>query len=661
MSNLNPEEDVEETVPDSLLTITWPSVPVIQSDQTASTSKGDAELVWHGIDEPLAIRDAAIPEPLLYSSGGAPSTPEASCLDTTLSAQKSDDEDEMELGYWPQYANLSPSQRDSYIDWLATGREKPLTDYGYLFLFFFGLERRMLVDGEDAEPIIRELLKLRKRYSTSDAFFNTATHFIAFVFATVNIKRIRKIWFERLYVRPENELHEDSLVVALTWLHKHKNPLPGAIAYQIALKDVRCRDSVVIQKAGPEFRRLFLEHYESKFPDGVMLQTTSQMRVFAYRPLNPSLQGWRANETLQTIELPDILGASDQFMPLVEMWNECIETLRPTISSEDVNDWDEWKSLLSSCSDERGEAATTIKNIVETFGIEPAFRSSLSMEQSLELQDNACIAGISIEPSPDAIFRPYRTDDIVAVVPIHGQPDFDTENLYLAAALMLQLGIGMAAADAKIEGIELLHLPAIANAQFHFGDDDRKRITAWGNLLLARPPKTLPISLRLPRELRSNELNALGKFLIGIAASNGVVEPSELHAIESAFRAFGLSNERLKSSLLRLDIDYTTTTPPENQMVDQGKLNDFLAGLGTVAGTIGAAYRRIRTARKDRGISPKSPDTSPEPGTGTYSIDSAFDLSSQHANYHEDSAGTRYTLRTASNDADRLASTPKKT
>jgi uncharacterized tellurite resistance protein B-like protein len=646
------EEDLDETSPPSLLTITWPSIPVIQSDPTASTVVGEAELVWNAKDESITIDDRAIAEPLLYTSNDAASIPEASCINTDLSLEKTDPAEDPELGYWPQYANLSPAQRNHYVEWLASGRQNPLTDYGYLFLFFFGLERRMLLDGGDAEPILRELLKLRKRYADSDAFYNTSTHFMAFVFATVNIRRIRRRWFDRLYVRPETELHEDSLVVALTWLYERKEPMLGAIAFQVALKDTRCSDSVVVRKAGPAFRALFLERYEAAFPEGMLLKITEQKRAFAYRPVNPTLQGWRTNQTLQSIHLADVLGASDQFTPLVEIWNECITTLRPKISTQDASDWDEWKSLLSSNSDKRGDVCTTVENILTTFDIKPAYRTSLSMEQSLDLIVNANAAGISIEPLPDAIFRPYRKDDVVAIVPINGQPDLDAENLYLAAALLLGLGIGMAAVDSEIDELELLHLPAIANARFHFGDDDRKRITAYGNLLLEQPPKLVPIAKRLSRDLKKQECLQLAEFLIGITASNAVVEPAELEAIAAVYRAFGLPEKQMKASLNRLGIEITTKREPGPRTIDQDTLNTYLAGLGTVAATIGDAYRRIRRERKRHGSPKKTKNKFPAPGTTTLSLDAEFHLSNQHANYDDDTTDANYRLRTAPDEFD---------
>ena len=50
------------------------------------------------------------------------------------------------MGYWPSYSEISADARGAYISWLAQGKNDPNADLGYVFLFFYGLERRILID-----------------------------------------------------------------------------------------------------------------------------------------------------------------------------------------------------------------------------------------------------------------------------------------------------------------------------------------------------------------------------------------------------------------------------------------------------------------------------------------------------------------------------------
>ena len=53
------------------------------------------------------------------------------------------------MPYWPNYRAIDSRVRASYLDWLAGGRDDPRIGPGYVFLFFYGIERRFFVDNPD--------------------------------------------------------------------------------------------------------------------------------------------------------------------------------------------------------------------------------------------------------------------------------------------------------------------------------------------------------------------------------------------------------------------------------------------------------------------------------------------------------------------------------
>ena len=50
------------------------------------------------------------------------------------------------MPYWPGYSDISPQCRATYLGWLARGRADASYNPGYMFLYFYGLERRFFVD-----------------------------------------------------------------------------------------------------------------------------------------------------------------------------------------------------------------------------------------------------------------------------------------------------------------------------------------------------------------------------------------------------------------------------------------------------------------------------------------------------------------------------------
>jgi hypothetical protein len=80
-------------------------------------------------------------------------------------------------GYYPSYIGLSPEQRYVYLNWLQDITQE--IDVGYMFLFYYGLERRLLIGPfEKAFDMIVRLRKLTKNdsflnYSGNALFYST--------------------------------------------------------------------------------------------------------------------------------------------------------------------------------------------------------------------------------------------------------------------------------------------------------------------------------------------------------------------------------------------------------------------------------------------------------------------------------------------------------
>ena len=75
----------------------------------------------------------------------------------------------------PSYAGLPPGWRAAYLTWLADGRRHPSTPIGYVLLYFFGLERRVLLDhlqhgmpAEDLQAIATEIEELVAVYGDDE-------------------------------------------------------------------------------------------------------------------------------------------------------------------------------------------------------------------------------------------------------------------------------------------------------------------------------------------------------------------------------------------------------------------------------------------------------------------------------------------------------------
>lgn len=84
---------------------------------------------------------------------------EPSAIDISLPIKAKDDNED--LGYYPSYEGLSPSQRWKYLNWLKD-INKPI-EIGYVFIFYYGLERFLFTDKID--KAVDMILRLQKYHN----------------------------------------------------------------------------------------------------------------------------------------------------------------------------------------------------------------------------------------------------------------------------------------------------------------------------------------------------------------------------------------------------------------------------------------------------------------------------------------------------------------
>ena len=141
----------------------------------------------------MTIKNVTISKGFFYYGGVLKSldgySSESSLVDDKLKIQDSEmTYSDNSLGYWPQFISISPKCRCAYINWLASDRCDKNTPIGYVFIYFYGIERRVLVDGQenlvdDNEYInlFDEINRLRDIFQENRSFFNYSTRLMEFM------------------------------------------------------------------------------------------------------------------------------------------------------------------------------------------------------------------------------------------------------------------------------------------------------------------------------------------------------------------------------------------------------------------------------------------------------------------------------------------------
>jgi len=536
-------------------------------------STGRASMKWVGDGATIEAGSYQISDPFTYMSDGSPSQEEASCINVRLPIGKPVAEERGALGYWPQYSRLTPDQRANYLEWLAGGRKAELADIGYAFIYFYGLERRALVDNEDIKTVIVQAHRLMSSYSASHSFFGYSSRFIAFTHARMGLEDLPRELFDIVFEKSIKEYDDETLTVALSWLHKANTPLPPSLAFEVARNDIRSSRSVVVARVAEQFRALFYKKYTDSFGPGLELKAAARERLLEYKPASPTVLHGMSHYSLPGIRIPNVLGLSSQFKPLVDLWEECIEELKPlsreigkgrdmltrqayqalpeALKAEvDHPDRDKWESFVAANTNESSIVITTVGDLAPLCGFEQ--RAKLTTSQSEEMASTAGDVGFVLVPDPRVTGRAYKWDEMIALFRPEGRPDVPLDKKYRAAVLMLEMGMAVAAADGTVEQVEVDQIISFLKGQFLLVPNDARRIDAYKEILIKQPPALSNLAKRLQSVLTADHLEVVCQFLVGIAAANGYIDKRERTTLRRFYTALGLPISKLDDIIAKL-------------------------------------------------------------------------------------------------------------
>lgn len=536
-----------------------------------------ASMRWHGKGTILDVAGIRLRDPHVYASAGRRGSYDWATdpSEVLLSAEVRRPRGPVpDMGYWPWYSRIEPEHRFLYLDWLASGKSALPPAEGLLFLYFYGIERRLLVDEQDKEWALREVVRLRKldepRKGTRDG---RSFRLYSSALLWFEVARAPELFNERAFgtVCDLTEAWNEAMMPApLSWLARHNRPLSGDLALRVARLNPRSVQSVVTKRVGEQFGDLFRKRYAEKFGAGIDLKISKRLRRHTYRPASGGLE-----EAACTIGDPT--GIPSQFEPLADLWNQCVEDLRGLSrvatgvdGTLTVQAWEAMPVELREGVDH--PLAHAIQHVVAStrqgdtqdhqhatlvsagalgaaIGIEQ--RTKLTASQSRRVADTVQHAGFAIEPDTRMTARAYAWDDRVAVFLPSDATD-SNRSRYLGAACFLQLGLTIAEADGVVDPEELRRLSENIDAVFQLPANEMQRLDALRAVLLSSGADLGAVSKRLETLLTPDARRQAGRLLVAIAAASGNIDRKELTALRKCFRALALPPEQLDQTVAQI-------------------------------------------------------------------------------------------------------------
>ena len=468
------------------------------------------------------------------------------------------------MPYWPNYNSIQPTARATYLDWLASGRSDTRYSAGYVFLYFYGLERRFFQDNpteDEKTDIVEEVDRLLRIYGENNSVKKYLGTFLDVTRTMMMPAESPDHCFE--YAGYEIPL---GLRLAIGRMVRDGIPLNAiwVLSWYCAHPEYSLRTPA--RRASEEFKALFKLHFDEKYPDGMKVNPPKRILQANYLAAS---SGFEANLEKYVGVVPDISGLT---RPL---------NLAKLLVEEATNNLDKYSRFLGRNPDGRNtiEAFALLpkplwdmfpsseieglrqwaNEIIESGGltltesvIERLEGSRLEKVTKSQLTSAAdALAGISVGLAPDPRYalRGAKYGEPVILFPL---PDESTELEHVSAKytnLLIAVTIGtfVASVDGTVAAVERSRLESmIENSSLSPGE--QARLNANLQWMMVVQPELSTVKRHL-KDLPKEASQELGKVALAMTAADGLVDTKEIKALENLYSAIGLEKEGIYSAL----------------------------------------------------------------------------------------------------------------
>ncbi|MBX2991469.1 MAG: TerB N-terminal domain-containing protein [Bacteroidetes bacterium] len=473
-----------------------------------------------------------------------------------------------DLGYWPSYNRIAPEDRAMYLAWLAGGRSDPSISIGYVFLFFYGLERRLLVDAKTSEQakaeapaIIAEVERLTELYGENSSFHSYASKFAEvcqylYMPESTQIRPPEKAWTSGYPL---------SLKTALSEFAMDNKPIPPEWALSWLENSLEFYPRTPARRCRAEFIRLFQIRYRSEFGAGLIIKPNKTPLRFEYRPASSAFQ---APVVLEAKDAPDITALKWPLIKLKEIAEKCTDELdaysrylgknaEPTLSALGLlpaellagSQAPQLLRLRAWLASSLGNETLTVveaKTLLEIFSL--LNQAKFQKSDALTIAQLLAKLGYGLEPDPRFTSDPIETDGKCVLFKAEGVlPSAPTE-AYKTASLIMRLCATVVSADGTVTPAEEQILERHIESVLDLSTPERERLSAYLQWLMRVSPDLTGLKKRLSTWSIPQRQSAVRLMLL-VANADNRIDPAEVKILTRIYKLLELDPDTLFSDL----------------------------------------------------------------------------------------------------------------
>ena len=615
---------------------------------------GHGEGVWYQYGMSVNVGDIHIPGGMVYVGTSLKTQfheNDPCLIDPTKSVSPKGDYTARQTEYWPSYSEISPSARRAYLNWLCSGRKDPEADIGFVFLYFYGLERRVLLDGSKEVAVRAELPRIGNEVRRLlDMYGQKSTSFQHYACGLLE-------WIElsncspSLYNEPFPKLRSTwevpvYLKLALGQAAMAGVGLPAHTALAWVRFDPNTRLRTPATRCAAEFATLFEIKYCEAFPSGLKLPKNKTKLKLVYRPASSTFRGF-GEIKLSFGEIPDVSVLTGPIAQLQKITEAATQELEPYSRylgrTKNQSPGSTLEGLLhlpfKLWPQSHQTVLTDIKSRLSVIGMitTQSFQdllgslggdSNLSRDKVQELARVMESLGIGMEPDVLSSAATPKAEDKVILFPMpSGETNHRETPAYQAALLTLQLASAVASSDGEFGESETRHLQSQIQAWTHLTPGHQLRLSAHLKLLVVTPVSLASLKKRLdPLPIDSKE--AIASFMATVAQADGNVSTAEVKMLEKVYKALGVDSKKVFSNVHAAASGTSTATATGKEVGAGFKLDQVrIAALQKDTEKVSKLLAGIFTEEVQNTPEPApvvdETSTEPEPTQGFLGLDNA--------------------------------------
>ncbi len=562
---------------------TWTSPPTRVGDRSmgataAGRAPSNSEECWVPPGEAVRVSGFTLPDGMVYVGSGLPAISEwhgtePALVDPSCSvAKQARDWDGEHLHYWPSYGDVPPSSRAAYLAWLATGRSRPGINIGYVFLFFYGIERRLLHDARtsararaEAPALLAEVERLLEIYGENGSFRGYASDFLQFSRLTLgDLPGAGESPDLSSGIMPGAGTVVD-IVVGKQVAEGRPIPASWALAWWATARDTRMRTPA--RRCWDLFVELFGLRYGAQYGEGMRLKPNKSPLRCSYRPASASFRG---EASVDIPGVSDIRRLSRPVRQLDAIAEACTNELDPysrwlgrrkettdalpglALLPADLLDRHEPPELkplnrwLESRMDSEQAVAIEVADVMERW---PCSREDkLLKREAVGFAQLLEKLGIGIEPDVRFGGSAWKLGGRLVLFPLGGDYCGAPTSEYASATTVLHLAALVAAADEVIDESEEGQIEAHLERSMRLAEGERIRLRAHLAWLLDEKPTFSGLKKRL-EGLAEPQKDAVAALAVGVAGADGVIAPEEVRVLKRIYGMLGREEAQLYDCL----------------------------------------------------------------------------------------------------------------